>query len=264
MFPIINIFGRPIGSYALLAFLGFICCGAVAYFCCKKIKLQIEDIAILILVIAAGMLIGGHFLYGLVNLPSLINTLSAEKSLSLKFVFNAFVNCFGGMVYYGGFLGTIASLKVYSHYSKATFKNKIFDIYAFSIPLFHFFGRIGCFLAGCCYGIEAHFGFTVTGNALVPDINGVRRFPVSLLEAACNLIIFIILLTLFKKGRFKHSLLYLYMLLYSVVRFFTEFLRGDSARGIYFCFSTSQWISVFLFAFAAVKMLQYKKIPKKA
>ncbi len=262
MFPIINFFGREIGSYALFAFLGFIVCGIAITVLCKGIDLKFEDTVILILVTAAGLLIGGHLLYGTVSLLSnkglivQIFTSPFKKSLVL------IINCFGGMIFYGGFIGGFISLKIYQKICKLSFKDYIIDIYAFSIPLFHFFGRIGCFFAGCCYGIESKFGFTVTNNNLIPSINNLNRFPVALLEAILNLGLFILIAYLFKIECMKFKLVYVYMLLYPLIRFFTEFLRGDTARGIYLGLSTSQWISIVLFTIALFKLSVHKRIPK--
>ena len=69
---------------------------------------------------------------------------------------------------------------------------------ALCIPLFHAFGRIGCFLSGCCYGIETTFGIDLKYSP-VPGCSGVLRFPVQLIESGCNFIIFFLLLFLFNK-----------------------------------------------------------------
>jgi phosphatidylglycerol:prolipoprotein diacylglycerol transferase len=74
------------------------------------------------------------------------------------------------------------------------------DMAAVIIPLFHSFARVGCFLGGCCYGIESKFGFTAHGNHLVPDVNDVSRFPVQLLEAALNLVLFFLLYYIYKRS----------------------------------------------------------------
>ena len=63
---------------------------------------------------------------------------------------------------------------------------------------------------------------------------------------------------MFKKGKCKNKLVFVYMLLYSVVRFSVEFLRGDTIRGVYFGISTSQWISIVLFVLAIIKLFVIK------
>ncbi len=263
MLPIINIFGRSVGSYALFSFMGLIVCGFVVYLSCNKLKIEIEDIAVMELIVAAGLLVGGHLLYGIVNIPQIIATLNSAHVMGFAATLRSLFNCFGGLVFYGGFLGGLAALKIYIRFSKSEFRSHLLDIYAFSVPLFHFFGRIGCFFAGCCYGIESSVGFITNNNTLVPDINGVRRFPVSLLEALLNLTIFIVLLVVFKKGLYKNKLIYLYFIMYSVVRLFTELLRGDSVRGIYFGVSTSQWIAIFLLIIGLIKIFKYEHSKKQ-
>ena len=262
MFPIINLFGREIGTYAIMGILGLFACATVAYFALKKENVSIEDIIILILVIMAGLFVGGHLLCGITNYDSIIKILKNASALGFKNTVILIFEYFSGLVFYGGFLGGIAALKIYLHYSKPEYSKSVLDFYAFSVPLFHFFGRIGCFLGGCCYGIESDFGFIAHGNKLVPLINGVRRFPVALLEASLNLIIFIVILYLFKKGKFKEKLIYFYMVLYSVVRFFVEFLRGDEIRGIFFGLSTSQWISICLFITGVFALLRATRITR--
>ena len=136
------------------------------------------------------------------------------------------------------------------------------DLLAPAIPLFHFFGRIGCFLGGCCYGVPCSFGFTYTHN-LIEQANGVSRFPIQLVEAAFNLALFVLLWTLQKKGKFQGKRLVLYLLCYSVGRFVFEFGRGDTYRGIWFGLSTSQYISVGLFLVAVVFLL-YQRFTGRA
>ena len=203
------------------------------------------------LLIVLGIVVGGHILYGITNFDLLITLFKNLSKLSFKDIIYALSRVFGGMVFYGGFIGAYLLIKLYTKRSK--FKNRaaFLDIFGVCVPLFHAFGRIGCFFGGCCYGIESRFGFIVTGNELVPELNGVRRLPISLIEATLNLGIFFTLLYLYKKEKFKTKLVYIYMLMYSIVRFCTEFFRGDAIRGFLGPFSTSQWVSIILLVFAA-------------
>lgn len=122
-----------------------------------------------------------------------------------------------------------------------------------AIPLFHVFGRVGCFLGGCCYGLPSAWGF-VYRYSPVAEANGVSRFPVQLVEAAWNLVLFLLLARLQRRGRDR--LLPLYLALYAPARFLLEFLRGDAYRGIFLGLSTSQWISLFLFPAALYALLR--------
>ncbi len=258
MHPTFEIFNRTIGSYAVFALVGFAACAAVIALSCKKLKITFEDVIILMLIVACGLVVGGHLLYGIVNAPQAISAFESTKNTSVKQMLKILISQFGGLVFYGGFLGGLAALWIYNKNTNAVYKDKIFDIYAFSIPLFHTFGRIGCFFAGCCYGIKSEFGFVVNHNSLVPDVCGVKRFPVALLESLCNLILFIIIFTLFRKNKFSGKLILVYLITYPVIRFWVEFLRGDTARGIFFGLSTSQWISIVLLMCAAIKLVLIK------
>lgn len=254
MFPIINVFGREIGSYAVCSFIGLFVSVFVAVCLTKRLKLLFEDVILMVLAVSLGMLLGGHFLYGITNISKIVSCIEHVSNFSE--VLGLFFDSFGGMVFYGGFIGCIIALNIYIKHAKIKQKSAVNDIFAICVPLFHVFGRVGCFLGGCCYGIESKFGF-IANNRLVIEMSGVRRFPVSLVEGAFNLLIFFFLLYLFKQGRKNGKLLFVYMLIYPIVRFFLEFLRGDEIRGIFFHLSTSQWISICLFI---VGIIGYNKI----
>lgn len=106
-----------------------------------------------------------------------------------------------------------------------------------SVALAHFFGRMGCFFAGCCWGREAHgCPIAVTFNnpeatTGIKDFLGVPLYPTQLAEAILNLINFFILFIVFKKRKFKGQVLALYIFNYSLIRLFVEYFRGDDDRG---------------------------------
>lgn len=252
MFPYFTLFGKTIGLYAVCAVIGLAVCCAFATVWLKKAGLEFEDVLLILLVAIGGLLVGGHILYGVTQYKVLFAALPAVKNI--KDLWTVLLYCFGGGVFYGGFIGMFIALPVYIKIKKFENAGYIKDVAAVCVPLFHAFGRVGCFFGGCCYGIESSFGFTVYHNDLNPAINGVRRFPTPLLEAACNLIIFLILYLLLKNGKQKNRIVLIYMLIYPAVRFSIEFLRGDEVRGFLGPLSTSQWISIILFAYAAVRL----------
>lgn len=263
MFPSFEVFGRTVGSYGLCAIVGLLVCGVVACLLARRYKIAYEDIVLLMVVIGVSLLIGGHILFGITNTNKLIALFGKASSYSLKQIFGYLITCFGGMVFYGGFLGACVGLLIYTKVSKEVERGIAFDLFAVCIPLFHVFGRIGCFLSGCCYGVECEVGFIVHGNTLVPEINDVRRLPVSLIEAVCNLVIFLVLLRMFQKGKESGKMIFYYMLIYPAVRFVLEFFRGDAVRGFLFGLSTSQWISIGLFAVAVWKLFFAKAKAKR-
>lgn len=249
MYPYFEIFGKTVGSYAVCSFIGLFAASLVAWRLSKRIRVSFEDIIIIVLVVVGGMLIGGHLLYAITNYDKIIScvTIIVQKikndSLLFSHIISAIQICFGGMVFYGGFIGSVTALYMYTKVIKFDFRNNITDIFAVCVPLFHAFGRIGCFLGGCCYGVESKFGF-IADNELVPEMSGVRRFPISLVEALFNLLLFAFVLFLYNRNIQKSKLIFVYMIIYSIGRFVFEFFRGDEIRGVFFGLSTSQWISI--------------------
>ena len=156
-----------------------------------------------------------------------------------------------GIVFYGGLLGLLLSYYIGTRTKLIKpEERKSIDILAVSIPLFHAIARIGCFLAGCCYGIEYH-GFGAIDYTILRD--GVElstsRVPVQLIEAVLNICIFIYLCTLVKKDDWEdQNILVRYLVLYSCGRFLLEFIRGDTVRGVVYGVSFSQVISILVIA----------------
>lgn len=258
MFPSFQLFGKTIGLYTIFALLGIFAAGVFACIQAKKHGQDDNRMIELLLFSSIGALIFGHLLFGLTNLTAMQALFDFSNFISFKDFFLAAVLVFSGAVFYGGLLGGILSGYIYGKVTRLNIE-AFSDILAPAIPLFHGFGRIGCFLGGCCYGIESHIGF-VFSNSLVAPANHISRFPVQLVEALFNFLLFYFLFTLLKKG--KKGLLPLYLFIYSAGRFFIEFLRGDEIRGFIFSLSTSQFISVIIFAvsgFSLLKMYFAKK-----
>lgn len=120
------------------------------------------------------------------------------------------------------------------------------------------FGRIGCFLAGCCYGRETTLpiGVVFPSGSMAPA--GVKLLPTQLFSSLGDFLIMAVLLWYQPKSKRAGNVSALYMLLYSVGRFAIEFLRSDDRGGIG-AFSTSQWISVVIVVIAAALFWRNKK-----
>lgn len=261
MLPYITIFGKQINSYSICAIAGLLFSCILVYFLTRKRndinKTQLTNIPI---VAAFGAFFGAHILYGITHLDRIwwviCHTDKLFKSFDSFIVY--FADIFGGMVFYGGLIGGITAGSIYCKCMKLD-TIKYADIYAPAIPLFHAFGRLGCFLGGCCYGIENSWGF-VYHNSLMEGANGVTRLPIQLIEAAGDIIICAILIALFYRKLKKGMLMYMYLLMYSVLRFTTEFFRGDEIRGFLFGISTSQWISMIIFVISVIFIFRlYRK-----
>ncbi len=265
MYPIIEIFGKEFGTYSILAIFGMMLSFFVAYLLSKQYNIEREDFIILCLFIVGGLFFGSHLLYGVTNIKYVAVLVKNLSEFSFSEITSLLINYFGGMVFYGGFLGACVGILLYSKFFKKINRSLAFDLFAVVLPLFHVFGRIGCFFGGCCFGKEWNWGFTVHGNTLSPEVNDVMRIPVQLIEAGCNLAIFLLILFMYKKLKQRGILIYVYMIIYPVVRFILEFYRGDEIRGELFSLSTSQWISIILFVFSIIKLIiiKYRNKPKE-
>lgn len=259
MYPVLNIFGCEIRSYTALCFVGLAVCVVFAVYAAGKRNILRTYLLPVMLITLCGVIVGGHLLFFCVKLLNIITEASVYRNIGFRgALYTSLVSC-GGQVFYGGLAGALAVFLLGIKLSKPEDPGSMLDTYTCCIPLFHLFGRLGCFLGGCCYGIECSIGILVTSNDNVPSVNGVTRFPVQLLEALLNAAIFAILFTFFKKRRYEGKLIYMYLASYAFIRFFTEFLRGDSARGVYFHLSTSQWISLGIIVFVTLKIRNMTK-----
>ena len=260
MFPAINVFGRTIGTYALLALIGALLCGFIFCRLIRKRGLDDNPALAFLLWVFVGVMVGGHFLYALVNIGDF------PKDIEFFGFFTAVVNLFGGSVFYGGLIGGLVAGLISIKVMKVDFLTYSACM-APVIPLFHAIARVGCFLGGCCYGVVSEFGFVVHGNPYVPFINGISRFPVQLLESGLNLILSAVLFFLLKKSdksdKLKSSMLRIYLMSYACIRIFTEFFRGDIYRGFIGPLSTSQFISIIILIVCGLSYLLPKFIKTK-
>lgn len=262
MFPTFYIFGNQIGLFAIMAICGGLTTGFWACHTARKRGHNDNHMIILLLFAALGAFLGGQLLFGLLNFPSLIILFRNIGDLS----FSAFVDglrvVFGGTIFFGGLMGSIFAGLITARILKLPILSYT-DMLAPAIPLFHAFGRIGCFLAGCCFGIEHRIGFTFT-NSLLYAANNVRRLPIQLIESFINLLLFILLASLLKRDLLKGHLLLLYIIFYSIMRFVLEFWRGDVARGFILGLSTSQFISLVLITLAGLIWIDLRKRAEKS
>lgn len=157
-----------------------------------------------------------------------------------------------GGVFYGGL---IAALAVAAWYMRKTRLPLLLtaDIFAPGIALGHGIGRLGCFSAGCCWGVESHLPWSVTftnpaSNQLVGVPLGVPLHPTQLYEAFGEFLIFGVLYWRFLKPHSVGAVISLYLVLYSALRFVVEFFRFHEQGNLWGGpLDTSQWISIGLF-----------------
>jgi phosphatidylglycerol---prolipoprotein diacylglyceryl transferase len=157
-----------------------------------------------------------------------------------------------GGVFYGGLIGAVlAGYFLMKRYKLPWWKTA--DACAPGIAIGNFFGRQGCFAAGCCWGKPTSLPWGVKFTELGHEITGVPidtyLHPTQLYESFAMLLVFLFLLWLHKHKRFSGQVVLTYALLYSTIRFAIEFVRDDprgdilgltSLTGL----STSQLISI--------------------
>lgn len=258
MLPIIEFLGREISMYAVFATVGILVSGFAFCRYVDKKGYDDNDAIVFMLIVAAGVLLGGHILYTLTNLDKLY-MLTEVKSFKEFLTTLSLVS--GGSVFYGGLMGGILAGGIFIKLKRLP-RDIYLDGCALLAPLFHGFARIGCFFAGCCYGIESEFGFAAQNNELT-GIGSVRRFPVQLLESLENFTVALVMLLLIKKKKLGSYLFYIYLIIYSILRFINEFLRGDEIRGFVLGLSTSQFISIIIFAVVGAALIIKKQNRKR-
>jgi phosphatidylglycerol:prolipoprotein diacylglycerol transferase len=172
-------------------------------------------------------------------LAAIVGFLSAVLFQSIYDFFKTGKFEFSGMTFIGGLIGGVGSFFLLFVFLAEKEEKKYLRVCAnyllISIVVAHFFGRIGCFLAGCCYGKLTNSFLGVN----FPDIG--HRHPTQLYEAALLLAIFIACL------KFKNQTIYIYTISYGVGRFIIEFFRGDDRGAFFFnVLSPSQFWSILM------------------
>lgn len=154
----------------------------------------------------------------------------------------------GGLVFLGGFFAAVLSLWIWCR-GKGRPLAVMADALAPPLALGHAFGRIGCFMNGCCHGRPSDVFWAIAPNA-PPSVAGVRLHPTQLYEAIGLLDIVAALLVLQRIQRYPGQLAWSYAILYSVLRFVVEFFRGDVPHDVLGRFTSAQAACALLFLVA--------------
>jgi len=166
-----------------------------------------------------------------------------------------------GGVFYGGLIAAVSVAFWYMWRHKMPLWTTC-DVFAPGIALGHAVGRLGCLMAGCCYGrpTSVPWAITFTNPEAAANVGtplGVALHPTQLYESAAEGLILLLLLATEKNGRpFEGRTFWSYMVLYGISRFVIEFFRGDERGAVFGAVSTSQFISLVLVPLA-IGMLIY-------
>ncbi len=237
-----------IHSYGVLIALGYVTAILICYFRAKKRDLDPEVILDIALIAIFGGLGGGKLLYIIVEWKRFI-----EKPLALLGG--------DGFVVYGGIIVAAVCAVIYCKIRKVDFLT-YFDLVMPAVSVAQAIGRLGCFFAGCCYGAptESPIGVIFPSGSLAPA--GIRLWPTQLFSSGGDLIIAAILFAVSTRKTKKGTVGSLYLVLYGIGRFIVEFFRADS-RGTVGQLSTSQFISIFIFAIGAILLIYFNFLSNK-
>ena len=239
-------------SFGLMAALGFL----AAYYVLKRLAPRIagmaaDDAAQYLVFIMVGGALGARFAY-------------VAEHWTAEFAGRPFLEIFrfdkGGLMFYGGLAGAIAAIALYARMRRVGLVS-LLDLAAVALPLGHAFGRVGCFLNGCCYGRVADTPISVcypagsnpwfdqvdAGLVTRASAQSLPVIPSQLVEAALNLALFAALLALARRPLRTGRLAGVYLVSYAVIRFFTETLRSDPRMAVG-PFSIAQFICLFVLA----------------
>ena len=263
MFPtLIEIFGIPVSTYGILVAIGMI----VAYFLflrlSKREGLNPDSVEFVFIVTVLSGLVGSRIAF-VIEHPEFV-----ESFLDIFAIWK------GGVSFYGGFIGAVFGFLLSVRIKSLPFW-KSADAAAPSLVLGHAIGRLGCFSAGCCYGrpvpgadnlsVGIHFVkdfpffyLVFPQGSTAPP--GIALYPTQLLEAAGNLLIFIVLLLLYRKKTFDGEVIALYAILYGSLRFALEFYRGVTPPIEAIGLTWNQLVSIALVATGILLFLVLRKM----
>lgn len=232
-----------IDSYSLMIFIGVIACFILFWLFGKKHN------------------ISEKFTYDIFLLACVAIGLGLGFAVLFQLLFDAIKGVIRGsaMTFYGGLVGGIATfligyfLVLKKKYPEARFSGDVLPIAPACITMAHAFGRIGCFLAGCCYGKETSSWLGVKFPGMEHSV-----YPTQLFEA---LFLFILTAVLFYVAIKKRSVynLSIYLFSYGIFRFLLEFLRGDDRGAFLLSLSPSQWFSIVAIFASIILFIIFKK-----
>lgn len=239
-------------GYGLMIAIGIFSAYCLAEYRAKKIGLKDELIFGMTIWAVLGGILGGKILYFITILPQIF----VDPSLLYRDLLEGYV-IYGALI--GGFLAIVLYCKIRQMRLLA-----YLDLTLPSVALAQGFGRIGCLLAGCCYGRETDSAFSITFHDSAYAPNEVALIPTQILSSGLDFLHFFILLYFVKKWKKKDGQVTgLYFMLYSAGRFILEYFRGDLERGSVGILSTSQFIAIFMFLFGALFFFGLSKKKEK-
>lgn len=240
-----------IHSYGFMIALGIIVAFAVVLKMSRKFDMDSDKVSSLFMWVILASFVGGKVFFFLEDIDKYI----ADPSLMSKAMG-------GGFVFYGSLIFSVPTIIYWLRRNKIPARS-FFDIIAFAGPVVQSFGRVGCFLAGCCHGTvcSSWIGVTFDHPDTLAAIKGQPLYPTQLFDIGVNLFILITLFFVQKKKQFEGQLFLIYLIMYGVGRSIVEEYRGDDARGFLFdgMVSHSQFIAVCIIVVCSIFWYRWRK-----
>ena len=180
-----------------------------------------------------------------------------------KPIWEIFMVQHGGLVYYGGLVGSSLAYILYAGWKKLPLW-KGGDILAPSVALGHALGRIGCFFNGCCYGRQCSWPWGIT----YPDRpggppSGIPLHPTQIYESVLNFILYATLAWLYRRKKFDGQIFAIYLVGYAFIRSFVEMFRGDYPQYYFGGWVTpAHLVSVIIFIIGVILLRARSHAPK--
>lgn len=245
MLPSFPVFGLTIPMYGVLSAVGMLAAFVLLGFTRKHTRFS-EDQALSAALWAIIMgFLGAKVLFWLVEIDQII----ADPSYLLHTLRE-------GFVFYGALIGGLGGVAIYALIKKLPFFS-LTDYFIPALVIGHAFGRIGCLFAGCCYGMECETPISIVFPAGGAAPVGVPLLPTQIMESVFLFLLCAFLVWRLTKKKPFGTISGWYMVLYGAWRFGIEFFRND-ARGSVGALSTSQFISIFIFAGGVLLLLLVK------
>lgn len=185
-----------------------------------------------------------------------------QQSYAGKPVWEIFAIHHGGLVYYGGLIGSTLAAIFYARWKNLPVW-KLADILAPSIALGYAIGRIGCLMNGCCYGRVCDLPWAITFPANSEfALSGVPLHPTQIYESLLNLGLYFAMAWFFRRRKFDGQVFAVYLMCYAVARSFVEIFRGDYApTHIHSGLTPAHLVSIGIFVAGAILFF---KLPRQS
>jgi phosphatidylglycerol:prolipoprotein diacylglycerol transferase len=256
--------GLKVPGYGTMLVLAFIFSTWLAWWRARRERLDPEVIIDIAFWLFLFGMIGARLFYCIEYWGQGINT-----------VWDALQYWKGGVVYYGGIVGGTIAFFVYRYFKPFPLR-PFLDVVAPSIAVGTLFGRLGCFLNGCCYGDMCNYPWAIAfpkysppwgkqvALGLIPSaaLQSLPVHPTQLYSALDSLIILLLLTAFYPLRRRDGEVMGLLMITYPVTRFLIEYLRNDEPA-FFAGMTPAQNISVLLLLSGFAYWAWLSRLPKE-